>query len=170
MMMYSEESVLWQIWKRRLLVFSLLLFILCATVLPIWQDIGIQPTLLLIILYHWSIYRSDLLPVEQLVLISLILDGIYAYPLGFSALRLLIGYSLLMTQRRILCHQRFHWVWTGFGIFVVIDALLFAILSSCVKHEWTGILSLIPGMLLTLGLYPIVVWILNRFFMKRLPI
>jgi len=93
-MMYSEESLLWQIWKRRFLVFSFLILLLCLTVLPIWQKIGIQPTLLLIILYHWSIYRSDLLSIEQLVLISLILDGTYAYPLGFSALRLLIAYTL----------------------------------------------------------------------------
>jgi len=170
MMVYREGSVLWQTWKRRFIGFSLLFIMLCATVLPVWQNIGIQPTLFLIILYHWSIYRQDLLPAEQLVLMSLILDGVYAYPLGFSAIRLLIGYSLLMTQRRIICHQRFHWVWSGFGIFVAMDTLLFAILLSCVKHEWIGILSLIPGMMLTIGLYPLVVWGLNRFVMKRLPL
>lgn len=169
-MMLSEESVVWQTWKRRFIVFSFLIAVLCLTVLPIWQKIGIQPTLLLIILYHWSLYRADLLPVEQLVLISLILDGIYAYPLGFSALRLLIVYSLLMTQKRILSHQRFHWVWGGFSIFVIIDAHIYAILLSCVKHEWTGILPLIPGVMLTVGLYPLAVWGLNRFVMKRLPV
>lgn len=169
-MMYQDESALWQTWKRRLIVFSLLLAILCITILPIWQKMGIQPTLLLIIIYHWSIYRSDLLPVEQLVLISLILDGIYAYPLGFSALRLLIEFSILMTQKRILCHQRFHWVWGGFCIFVLIDSLIFTILLSCVKHEWTGIIPLIPGMILTAGLYPMMILGLNRFVKKQLPV
>jgi cell shape-determining protein MreD len=138
--------------------------------LPLWQKIGVQPTLLLIILYHWTLYRSDLLPVEQLVLISLIQDGVYAYPLGFSALRLLIGYALLMTQKRILSHQRFLWVWGGFGVFVILDALIYATLLSCVKHEWTGVFPLIPGIMMTMGLYPPMVWAMNRFVMKRLPV
>lgn len=168
-MIHSENSVLWQTWKHRFIVFFFLITVMCVSILPIWQKIGIQPTLLLIIIYHWSLYRSDLLPIEQLVLISLILDGIYAYPLGFSALRLLIPYSLLMTQKRIISQQRFHWVWGGFGVFVIIDAFIYAILLSCVKDEWTGILPLIPGMLLTLGLYPLAVWGINRFVMKKLP-
>jgi rod shape-determining protein MreD len=168
-MIFNEESLLWQTWRRRFLVFCFLLSVLCLTILPIWQKIGIYPTPLLIILYYWSFYRSDLLPVEQLVLISLILDGIYAYPLGFSALRLLIAYMLVMTQKRILYHQRFHWIWAGFGLLVVVDAFIYAILISFVKHEWTGILPLIPGILLTIGLYPPTVWAINRFVMKRFP-
>lgn len=167
-MVPGDESAIWQIWKRRIIVFSLLVGVLCLTVLPIWQKIGVQPTLLLIVLYHLSVYRSDLLSIEQLVLISLILDGVYAYPLGFSALRLLIDYLLLLTQKRILYHQRFHWVWAGFSLFVVIDAFVFAVLLSFVKHEWAGILTLVPGIFLTIGLYPPLVMGLNRFIVKRL--
>jgi rod shape-determining protein MreD len=167
-MMYDEESMLWRIWKVRLLAFTFLIIIVCLTVLPLWQKIGIQPALFLIILYHWTLYRSDLMPIEQLVLISLIQDGIYAYPLGFSALRLLIGYTLLTTQRRILSHQRFLWVWGGFGVFTLIDGLIYATLLSCVKHEWVGISPLIPGFAMTIGLYPLTIWAMNRFVMKRL--
>jgi rod shape-determining protein MreD len=167
-MIYNEESVLWQTWKRRLFVFSFLILVLCLTVLPIWEKIGMQPMLLLIIVYHWSVYRPDLLPFEQLVLLSLILDGVYAYPLGFSALRLLGLYTLLMTQKRILSYQRFHWVWAGFAVFVMVDAMIYGILLSCVKQEWTGILPLLPGSLLTIALYPPIVWVLNRFMVKHL--
>jgi rod shape-determining protein MreD len=169
-MMHSENSILLNAWKRRFIVFSFLITVICVTVFPFWQKIGIQPNLLLIIIYYWSLYRTDLLPIEQLVLISLILDGIYAYPLGFSALRLLSAYSLLMTQKRIISHQRFHWVWGGFSVFVIIDAFIYAILLSCVKDVWTGILPLVPGMLLTVGLYPLAVWGINRFVMKKLPL
>jgi rod shape-determining protein MreD len=167
-MIYNEESVLWQTCKRRLFVFSFLILVLCLTVLPIWEKIGMQPMLLLIIVYHWSVYRPDLLPFEQLVLLSLILDGVYAYPLGFSALRLLGLYTLLMTQKRILSYQRFHWVWAGFAVFVMVDAMIYGILLSCVKQEWTGILPLLPGSLLTIALYPPIVWVLNRFMVKHL--
>jgi cell shape-determining protein MreD len=169
-MMYDEESTLWRIWKVRLITFTFLITIVCLTVMPLWQKIGIQPILFLIILYHWTLYRSDLMPIEQLVLISLIQDGIYAYPLGFSALRLLIGYTLLTTQRRILSHQRFLWVWGGFGIFTLIDGLIYAALLSCVKHEWVGILPLTPGFAMTVGLYPLTIWIMNRYVIKRLPV
>jgi rod shape-determining protein MreD len=169
-MRYDEESPLWRIWKIRLTAFVFLIALVCLTVLPLWQKIGIQPALFLIILYHWTLYRSDLVPIEQLVLISLIQDGIYAYPLGFSALRLLIGYTLLTTQRRILSHQRFLWVWGGFGVFTLIDGLIYATLLSCVKHEWVGILPLIPSFTMTIGLYPLTIWVMNRYVMKRLPI
>lgn len=167
-MLYNEESVLWQTWKRRIFVFSFLVLVLCITMFPIWQKIGMQPLLLLIIVYQWSLYRSDLISIEQLVLISLILDGIYAYPLGFSAVRLLGIYTLLLTQKRILSHQRFPWVWAGFAVFVGADALIYGILLSCVKGEWVGLLPLIPGAILTITLYPPVVWGLNRFVIKRL--
>lgn len=169
-MIHGEDLLPWQAWKRRFLVFIFLMVVVCLTMLPLWQMIEIQPTLLLIILYHWSLYRSELLSVEQLVLISLIQDGVYAYPLGFSALRLLISYVLLMTQKRILNHQRFLWVWGGFSIFVLLDALIYATLLSCVKYEWTGMLTLIPGMLMTIGLYPLAVWTMNHFVMKRFPV
>lgn len=168
-MRYDEELPLWRIWKLRLTAFVFLMAVICLTVLPLWQKINIQPTLLLIILYHWTVYRSDLVSIEQLVLISLIQDGIYAYPLGFSALRLLIGYSLLTTQRRILSHQRFLWVWGGFGVFALIDGLIYITLLSCVKQEWVGIFPLIPNFTMTIGIYPLTIWAMNRYIMKWLP-
>lgn len=168
-MIYNEESTIWRIWKVRLLVFTFLLIVVCLTILPLWQKIGIQPTLFLIIFYHWILYRPDLIPLEQLILISLIQDGIYAYPLGFSALRLLIDYTLLTTQRRILSHQRFLWVWGGFGIFIFVDGLIYTALLSCVKHEWIGIYPLIPGFAMTIGLYPLTIWTMNRYVVRKLP-
>lgn len=167
-MIYGEKLLLWHTWKRRLLSFIFLIVAVCLTILPLWQKIGIQPTLWLIILYHWSIYRSDLLSIDQLVLVSLIQDGIYAYPLGFSALRLLMCYALLITQKRILSHQRFPWVWGGFGIFALLDGLIYTTLFSCIKHEWAGLLPLVPGMLMTLALYPLAVWGINQVIMKRM--
>jgi hypothetical protein len=167
--MYGEELWPWKTWMRRFIAFLFLLAAVCLTVLPLWQNMGVQPALFLIILYHWSVYRSDLLSVEQLVLISLIQDGVYAYPLGFSALRILICYALLITQKRILSHQRFLWVWGGFSVFALFDILVYAILLSCVKHEWTGFLPLMPGMLMTIGLYPLVVRMMNRFMVKCFP-
>jgi len=167
-MVYGEKLLLWNAWKRRLLMFVSLVFAVCITILPLWQKIGVQPTLLLILLYHCSVYRPDLLSIDQLVLISLIQDGVYAYPLGFSALRLLICYALLMAQTRILSHQRFLWAWGGFGIFALLDAFIYAILLSCIKHEWADMLPLIPGILMTISLYPPVIWVINRFILKRM--
>lgn len=169
-MMYTEESVFWRTWKVRLLTFAILTLAVCLTALPLWQKAGVQPILFLIILYRWSLYRPDLIPVEQLILISLIQDGIHAYPLGFSALRLLIDYTLLATQRRILSQQRFLWVWGGFGIFAFIDACVYVALLSCVKYEWVGILPRIPGLVITISLYPLTTWMINRYVMKRLAI
>jgi len=167
-MAYEEESLVWRTWKRRLLTFLVLLAALCLTLLPLWQTIGLQPMVLLIVVYYWTIHRPDLLTAEQLVLISLLQDGLYAYPLGFSALRLLVGYALLITQRRTLNHQRFLWIWGGFSVFCLVDALVYTILLSCVKQEWVGILPLLPGILITSSLYPLSVFTINYLVKKQL--
>jgi rod shape-determining protein MreD len=166
----KDSSVGWQLWKQHFLVFLFLLFVLYVTLLPMWQWVGIQPVLLLIILYHWTLYRPDLLSLEQLVLLSLIQDGIYAYPLGFSALRLLIDYALLAASRRMLGRQGFMWVWGGFVLFVMIDTVIFTSLLSCVQAQWRSILPLIPGMFMTISLYPLMVAFMNRFVVKRLSV
>ncbi|MBM3468089.1 MAG: hypothetical protein FJX71_01500 [Alphaproteobacteria bacterium] len=167
-MIDGDHSTSKKVWKHRLLIFIFLVSVVCLNILPVWQSLGVQPVLLLIVLYHCALYRPDLLSVEQLVLISLILDGIYAYPLGFSAVRLLTEYTLLLTQRKILGHQNFLWVWGGFCLFALIDGLLYSILISCVKSQWTGIFPIIPSILLTIGLYPLLTWALNRIIMRRL--
>jgi cell shape-determining protein MreD len=168
-MTFEKDSlVVWQFWKRRFLAFLFLLFVLYVTLLPVWHWIGIQPVLLLIILYHWTLYHPNLLSLEQLVLLSLIQDGIYAYPLGFSALRLLVDYALLTAFKRILGRQGFTWIWGGFALFVLIDAVIFTGLLSCVQARWAPMMSLIPGMIMTGSLYPLMIAFMNRFVMKRL--
>ena len=166
-MFFEEESHFWQTAKRRTVGFTILLANLCLTLLPFWQKVGVQPILLLIIIYYWALYRPDRLTIEQLILISLIQDGIYAYPLGFSALRLLIDYGLLLTQRRTLNHQSFIWIWGGFSIFCLMDTVVYMTLLSCVKGEWVGILLLFPNTLLTASLYPLVIVAFN-YFVKKL--
>jgi hypothetical protein len=135
-----------------------------------WQWIGVQPALLLIILYHWTLYRPGLLSVEQLVLLSLIQDGIYAYPLGFSALRLLTDYALLAASKRMLGRQGFIWVWGGFALFAMIDGVIFTSLLLCVQAQCMSMLPLIPGTIMTVSLYPLMVAFINRFVVKRLSV
>jgi rod shape-determining protein MreD len=166
----KDSSIGWQVWKQHFLVFLFLLFVLYVTLLPMWQWIGVQPVLLLIILYHWALFRPGLLAIEQLVLISLVQDGIYAYPLGFSALRLLIDYALLAASKRMFGRQGFIGVWGGFTLFVIIDAVIFTSLLSCVQAQWMSILPLIPGVVMTISLYPLMVAFMNRFVVKRLSV
>ena len=166
----KDVLVVWHAWKRRFFAFLFLLFVLYITLLPAWHWIGSQPVLLLIILYHWTLYHPNLLSLEQLVLLSLIQDGIYAYPLGFSALRLLIGYALLSVPKRLLGRQGFPWVWGGFALFVLVDAVIFTSLLSCVQGRWVSMMPLIPGMVMTGSLYPLIIAFMNRFVIKRLPV
>lgn len=167
--MHQEEGFLWRSCKHQCLVFVFFISFIVLTILPLWHQVGAQPVLWLIILYHWGLYRQDLLRIEQLILISLIQDGLYAYPLGFSALRLLIDYALLTTQGRIISQQTFLWVWGGFGLFVFLDSFIYTGLLSCVKSQWIGTWSLIPGLIMTIGFYPLIVLGINRLMMKFFP-
>ena len=165
-MIFEEDHFFWRAWRQRLLVFTLLLAILGLSIIPFWEKIGIYPCLILIALYYWTLYRPHLVPVEQLVLLSLVQDGIYAYPLGFSALRLLTDYTLLTTQKRILKSQRFLWTWGGFGIFALADGLVYLGLMSCIKKQWVDFMPVVPGIIMTVALFPLGVALANRVYAR----
>ena len=59
----------------------------------------VTPFFALMAVYHWSIYRPELLPAPVVFVLGLAQDGLTGGPLGLFALILIVVYGLVSTQR-----------------------------------------------------------------------
>ena len=128
----------------------------------------VTPSLSIMAVYYWSIYRPDLLPAPAAFLIGLTQDVLSGGPAGMMALVLLLVHVLVVSQRRVFVGKSFLVGWWGFAI-VASGA---AGLSWLVASAWFGAL-LRPApvafqTLLTIALYPCFNWLFGQLHQKVL--
>jgi rod shape-determining protein MreD len=76
---------------------------------------SIAPSFALMAVYHWTIYRPDLLPLFVVFAIGVLLDLLNGSPyVGLSALVLLLARTAVLAQRRLLIGRPFALLWLGF--------------------------------------------------------
>ena len=122
----------------------------------------VTPFFTLMAVYHWSIYRPELLPAPAVFILGLVQDGLTGGPLGLFALILVIVFGLVSMQRRTFLGKSFQVEWFGFSL-VVLGATLVSWLISCVY--FVTLVDPRPVVLqgiLTLAIYPCIVWIFAR--------
>jgi rod shape-determining protein MreD len=93
-----------------------LLFVLISVVpLDIPGFAVVAPAFALMAVFHWTIYRPDLLPPVTVFIAGLLLDLLNGTPyVGTSALSLLLVRTVLMGQRRFFINRLFPVLWAGF--------------------------------------------------------
>lgn len=123
----------------------------------------VTPAFALMAVYHWTVYRSDLLPPIAVFGVGLLLDVLNATPyLGTSSLSLLVARSVLLSQRRFLINQPFPIVWSGF---LLVAAGVFFFEWAVVNFAHPGPLSAQPfifGAVLTVASFPVGSYLLAR--------
>src|SRR6185437_12323393 len=72
----------------------------------------VVPLFLLAGLYHWTVYRPELLPPSATFLAGLAFDLLAGTPLGVMALTLLLARSAVLPQRRFFVDRLFPFVWS----------------------------------------------------------
>jgi rod shape-determining protein MreD len=143
---------------------STLIFVLVSVVpLHIPGFAAVTPAFALMAVFHWTIYRPDLLPPVAVFLLGLLLDLLNGTPyVGTSALSLLLTRSVLMGQRRFFINRLFPVLWAGF----------LATAAAVVAFEW-ALVSLLHGALLgvrpfifeaalTVATFPVASYLLAR--------
>lgn len=128
------------------------------------------PFYALMAVYHWSIYRPELLPAPAVFVIGVIQDGLTGGPLGLSALILVVVYGVVMMQRRTFLGKSFSLEWFGFSL-VVLGSASASWLFFCLYH--TTLTDPVPLLLqsgITLALYPCVVWVMVRITRSALRV
>jgi rod shape-determining protein MreD len=122
----------------------------------------LAPDFTLMVVYHWTIYRPDLLPALAIFLIGVIYDLLTGGPPGASALLLLLARAVVLRHRRWFLHRTFLSVWAGFILLTVAAMLGLWILHSLLEAEMSEFQTAIFRGMLTMSLFPVVSFLLGR--------
>ncbi len=76
---------------------------------------AVSPSFALMAVYHWTVYRPDLLPQGAVFVLGILLDLLTGTPyLGTSALTFLIARTAVLMIRRHFVNRDFSVLWLGF--------------------------------------------------------
>lgn len=137
-----------------LLAVCLVLLGVVALHIPGWARIA--PLLSFMAVYHWAIYRVDLMPGYAVFLIGLLQDVLAGTPLGVFTLIYLLAYGIAVSQQRYLTGRTFFVVWLGFALISAGAMGLGWLMVSAFKGGVIDPAALLHQYLLGIGLYPLV--------------
>jgi rod shape-determining protein MreD len=123
----------------------------------------VTPAFALMAVFHWTVYRPDLMPLTAVFAIGLLLDILNGTPyVGVSALTLLMARTCVMTQRRFFVNRTFPVVWLGFlAVTVATFALVWALVS-ILRGTMLGFRPFLFQAVLTVSCYPVGSYLLAR--------
>ena len=155
----------------RISPFVITLCLVLASIVPIYIQgyPGIFPLLTLIGVFHWAVYKPELLPAYAVFFIGLMHDILHGFPLGVNAAVFLIIFGVVTSQHRFFFGKSFPVVWIGFGIVLAGSILMIWILMSLLNNTLIEAPIVLFQYILTLGLYPVLGWCLlswQKFLLK----
>ena len=118
----------------------------------------IIPLLPIMAVYHWGIYRSELLPVYVVFLIGILQDTLSGVPLGLNALTFVSVYWFVVAQHGFFLGKSFPIVWLGFGL---ISGVAMTVMWAILALYYTAVIDAKAAFfqyITTLGLYPLIAW------------
>lgn len=149
-----------------LLALSLVMLSVVALHMPGWARVA--PLLSLMAVYHWAVYRPDLMPGVAVFVIGFLQDVLGGTPIGVLTLIYIVAYGVVVSQHRYLTGKAFFVVWLGF---VVISAGAMGLAWIMVSALSGGVIdphALIHQYLLGIGIYPLMARLLLAWQSKIL--
>jgi rod shape-determining protein MreD len=143
---------------------STLVFVLLSVVpLQIPGFAVVTPAFALMAVYHWTIYRPDLLPPVAVFLAGLLLDFLNGTQyVGTSALSLLLVRTALHSQSRFFVNRPFPLLWAGFLLTAIaVIAFEWAVVSVLLGTA-VGTRPFLFEAVLTVACFPIGSYVLTR--------
>jgi rod shape-determining protein MreD len=123
---------------------------------------ALAPAFMLMVVYHWAIYRPDLLPPLAVFLIGVAHDLLAGGVLGVTALLLLLARAVVMRYRRWFPDRTFPFVWGSFSLLAAVAMLGLWMLDSLLQAEAVEFQSTVFRAILTISLFPIASFLLGR--------
>lgn len=136
-----------------LLALVLVLLGVVSLHVPGWARIA--PLLSLMAVYHWAVYRADLMPGHAVFFIGLLQDVLSGTPLGVFTLVYLLAYGVVLSQHRYLTGRTFFVVWLGFVLISAGGLALAWLMVSALNGGVIDPAALLHQYLLGIGLYPL---------------
>jgi rod shape-determining protein MreD len=130
--------------------------------LPIPYYSFAAPSLTLIAIYYWMVFRPDLMPTFGVFVLGVVADALAGAPLGVSSLVYMLAQLLVLNQRRVLVGQPFWILWCGFALLAPLARLLEWVALSLLREAPLAPLASVSGMALTVLMFPLVTYVLVR--------
>ncbi len=145
----------------------LMLFAMTPTYIPGLSHI--TPMYALMAVYFWSIYRPDLLGYGATFGIGVLEDLLAGTPLGSGALILLLCQRVVFHQQKFFNNKPFGIIWLAFAVVATGAGLLrWICVGLAAASGFTPIGQMLTATLMTIGLYPVIGWLLAKAHMKLL--
>ncbi len=149
---------------RRLLPAALTAGLVLAAVLPLHSAAAraMTPSLPLIAVFFWTLYRPDLMPAVAVFVIGLLWDVFAGLPIGIGASVLVVVHLVVTLQRPLFSGKSFPVLWLRFAVLAA-AALILCWLMTCLYY-----FTVIPPdrilfqIVTTVGVFPILCWLLLR--------
>jgi rod shape-determining protein MreD len=140
--------------------------LLAATIailpVPVPGYAALTPAFTLMAVYHWTIYRPDLLPPAGVFAIGLAQDLLSGAPVGVGALVLLFARAAVLRGRRYFINRTFPFVWTGFALLAAPAILAEWALDCLLKLSFFDLRSTMFRTVLTIAVFPVASFALGR--------
>ncbi|HTV88096.1 MAG TPA: rod shape-determining protein MreD [Stellaceae bacterium] len=123
---------------------------------------ALTPAFALMTVYHWSIYRPDLLPASGLFVIGFAVDLLTGGPVGVTALLLLLARAAVLRQRRHFVNRAFPFVWSGFTLLAIIALFGLWLMHCLMQLSLSGFRATVFRTVLTIAIFPAASFALGR--------
>jgi rod shape-determining protein MreD len=123
---------------------------------------ALTPAFTLMAVYHWSIYRPDLLPTVGLFAVGLAQDLLSGAPVGVGALLLLLARAAVLRYRRHFINRTFPFVWTGFTLLAAGAMLALWALHCLLQLNFFDLRATVFRTVLTIAIFPVASFGLGR--------
>ncbi len=123
---------------------------------------ALTPAFTLMAVYHWTIYRPDLLPPVGLFGVGLAQDLLAGAPVGIGALVLLIARAAVLRYRRHFINRTFPFVWTGFTLLGAAAMLGLWALHCALDLSFFDPRTTVFRTVLTIAIFPVASFALGR--------
>ena len=129
---------------------------------PLAGYAALTPAFALMTVYHWTIYRPDLLPPTALFGIGLVYDLLSGGPLGATPLLFLLSRAAVLRCRRWFFNREFPFIWAGFTLLAGVAIGGLWAVHSILAWQFFSINSSVFRAVLTIALFPIASFALGR--------
>jgi rod shape-determining protein MreD len=147
----------WQ--KITMSCFLLLLFVVEA--LSFWGTLAWRPHFLLMAIYYGALYQPSRISVLSLVVVGLLRDGYFGFPLGQGSLIYMLTFIIIERQRVLWQERSILWDWLGFAVISSLATGLHWLILSCFQNDPPFMPQLV-NIVLTSLLYPGCAWIVQH--------
>jgi rod shape-determining protein MreD len=120
------------------------------------------PSFALMAVFHWTIYRPNILPPLALFIIGLINDLLTGNRLGMTSLLFLVSRVAVLWCRRWFFDRSFLFVWAGFAALTIAAAVGEWVTETVLTLHADGPSGMVFQAALTISIFPLASWLLGR--------